>query len=220
MMRAYSEIYLNSATAIMAEMVDYAVNDQEVSGDDYMHMFIVSGIAKQFERGNPKYIAGKSGIEIADEVILKIKGNIKNTLIKLQENRTAEYWAGWALAQYQWYTAMQFDEIQRSLPFSYIVKLYPTLHEADITKFYEIADKHIAALNTQTNLKRIRNAAGITQDKLATESGVSLRSIQMYEQRNKDINKAQAITLAKISRVLGCEMEDLLEREKDQEFHN
>lgn len=43
------------------------------------------------------------------------------------------------------------------------------------------------------------------------KANVSPRSIQMYEQRNKDINKAQAITLAKISRVLGCAVEDLLE---------
>jgi hypothetical protein len=35
----------------------------------------------------------------------------------------------------------------------------------------------------------------------------------MYEQRNKDITKAQPITLAEISRILGCEGEDLLETE-------
>ena len=52
---------------------------------------------------------------------------------------------------------------------------------------------------------------GLSQAQLAEEAQISLRSIQMYEQRNKDINKAQALSLAKISRVLGCEMEDLLE---------
>ena len=57
----------------------------------------------------------------------------------------------------------------------------------------------------------MHTTAGITQEKLATKANVSLRSIQMYEQRNKDINKPQAITLAKISRVLGCEVEYLLE---------
>lgn len=34
----------------------------------------------------------------------------------------------------------------------------------------------------------------------------------MYEQRNKDINKASAETLYKISKVLGCTMEDLIEK--------
>jgi len=33
----------------------------------------------------------------------------------------------------------------------------------------------------------------------------------MYEQRNKDINKAQAITVLKLARTLGCEVEDLIE---------
>ena len=48
--------------------------------------------------------------------------------------------------------------------------------------------------------------------KLAKRSQVSLRSIQMYEQRNKDINKASAETVLRLSRVLGCTMEDLLEK--------
>lgn len=50
------------------------------------------------------------------------------------------------------------------------------------------------------------------QSELAIHSGVSLRSIQMYEQRNKDINKASAETLLKLSKALGCTMEDLIEK--------
>jgi hypothetical protein len=34
----------------------------------------------------------------------------------------------------------------------------------------------------------------------------------MYEQRNKDINKANADALYRISKVLGCSMEALLEK--------
>ena len=57
-------------------------------------------------------------------------------------------------------------------------------------------------------------AGGIpaVQAELAKRSQVSLRSIQMYEQRNKDINKASAETVLRLSRVLGCTMEDLLEK--------
>ena len=65
--------------------------------------------------------------------------------------------------------------------------------------------------NSDTNLKRIRTSYGCSQSKLAEMSGVSLRSIQMYEQRNKDINKAQADSLHRLAKVLGCSMEDLLE---------
>ena len=45
-----------------------------------------------------------------------------------------------------------------------------------------------------------------------SSSGVSFRTIQQYEQRQKDINKAQAETLLRLSRSLFCNMEDLLEK--------
>ena len=89
--------------------------------------------------------------------------------------------------------------------------MYYTLHEADISKFVDIADNRMKELYPETNLKRIRMAYGCTQADLAKKSGVSLRSIQMYEQRNKDINKANADALYRISKVLGCSMEDLIE---------
>ena len=45
---------------------------------------------------------------------------------------------------------------------------------------------------------------------------MNVRSIQLYEQRVNDIDKAEAHTLYKLSRVLGCGVEDLLESpEKD-----
>lgn len=50
-----------------------------------------------------------------------------------------------------------------------------------------------------------------SESQLAKRSNVSLRSIQMYEQRNKDINKASAETVLSLAKVLGCTMEDLLE---------
>lgn len=62
-----------------------------------------------------------------------------------------------------------------------------------------------------TNLKKHRTAKGLSQSQLADASEVSVRMIQKYEQRDKDINKAQAGTLLKIARALGCTIEDLLE---------
>ena len=215
MMRAYSEKYLNSATQILAEMLDYAANDCGFDCDLFMQMFIVSGIAKQFERGNLRCITGRSGVELASEIIRKVKGEKNTVTPKFRNGRTPEYWAGWALAQYQWYTAATFEDIQRSMPILDVIKLYPTLHEADITKLYNVMASAIQKESPQTNLKRIRTLAGMTQERLANDSGVSLRSIQMYEQRNKDINKAQALSIAKLARVLSCEIEDLLELETE-----
>ena len=212
-MRAYKEAYLNHAAKNLGSMLDYAVNDCEMDGGLFLHMFITSGLAAQFEHGNPKVIAGMSGAELAVRAIETGTGVKPSADPRERDYRTREYWAGWALAHYQWSTAMSFSAILRFLPFDDVLRMYPTLHEADITKFYMAADEIRFRELPQTNLKRIREASGMSQSQLSNEAGVSLRSVQMYEQRNKDVNKAQAITLAKIARALGCEVEDLLEKE-------
>lgn len=90
--------------------------------------------------------------------------------------------------------------------------MYDTLHETDVSKFVEIADSRMKEYFTETNLKRIRTAYNCTQAELSERSGVGLRSIQMYEQRNKNINKASADTIYSLAKVLGCTMEDLIEK--------
>ena len=211
MTHAYRKTYLYNAARNFGSMMDYAVNDCALEGCMYLHMFISSGLAHQFERGNPKVVAGMSGVELAIEAIMKTTGNAPKAIPSVTDYRTSEYWGGWALAQYQWYTSRSFASILRFMPFSDILNMYYTLHEADITKFYETAEDIYARARPQTNLKRIREATGLSQSKLAAESGVPLRSIQVYEQRNKDINKAQALTVVKIARALGCDVEDLME---------
>lgn len=65
-----------------------------------------------------------------------------------------------------------------------------------------------------SNLKDTRIAKKLTQNKLAEESGVNLRMIQHYEQGVKDINKAEAMTVYKLSEALDCNVWELLEFEK------
>jgi len=212
-MRAYKETYLHNAANKFGNMMDYAMNDCLLDGDKFLHMFIASGLAQQFEQGNPKIIAGMSGIDLAVSAILAVTGKSPAIIPAEIDYRTAEYWGGWALAHYQWRTMRGFGSILRYLPFSDIMYMYPALHEADITKFYAAADEIYSIKCPQTNLKRIRESAGLSQSELADEAGVSLRSIQMYEQRNKYINRAQAITLVKIARALSTDVDDLLEME-------
>ena len=49
------------------------------------------------------------------------------------------------------------------------------------------------------------------QTMLAEKSGVNIRIIQSYEQRKRDINKAQFSTVVKIAEALECNPVDLLE---------
>lgn len=96
------------------------------------------------------------------------------------------------------------------LPIEEVLNLYSTLHEADITKFFDIANTYFDNKEI-SNLKIVRQASGLSQSKLAKLAGVKLRSIQMYEQKRNDINKAQGETLYKLAKVLGCNIEDLLD---------
>ena len=89
--------------------------------------------------------------------------------------------------------------------------MYSVYHEMDITKFIETMEAKCAVPLRESRLKVMRESRGLSQTELARESGVKLRNIQMYEQRVNDIDKAQAQTVYKLARVIGCNVEDLLE---------
>ena len=210
--RAYQETYLSKAQASLGDAFDYAINAYHISGSDFIKLFTASSISRRMENGEPAYLAGKSGIEIAADVILETTGKQLETEPQEHFGRSREYWIGWALCYYQWFSARSYSDIFVVLSYEDLANMYYTLHEADITKFVDIVDEKIRAHFKDTNLKRIRSSYGCTQAELAKRSGVTLRSIQMYEQRNKDINKASADALYRISKVLGCSMESLLEK--------
>ena len=212
MIRAYQEIYLSSAQAALGDAFDYAVNVCNIPGADFVKLFTASTVGKRLENGEPAYLSGKSGIEIALDVILEATGKQLEAIQQERMDRSREYWIGWAIAYYQWYSDRKYSEIFQALSFSDMQKLYTTLHEADISKFVETADKLVKEHFADTNLKRIRTSYGCTQAELARRSGVGLRSIQMYEQRNKDINHASVEAIYRLSKVLGCTVEDLIEK--------
>lgn len=210
--RAYQETYLSKAQAALGDAFDYAINTCRISGADFIKLFTASSVSRRMENGEPAYLAGKSGIEIAADVLLESTGKQLEAEPQEHFGRSREYWIGWAVCYYQWFSARSYSDIFKVLSYEDLENMYYTLHEADITKFVDIADEKIREQFKDTNLKRIRSSYGCTQAELAKRSGVSLRSIQMYEQRKKDINKASADALYRISRVLGCSMESLLEK--------
>ncbi len=211
MTHAYSEFYLNDAKECLADMLDFAVNDCGFPIDWFASLFLTTGYAKKFESGNPAVISGMSGVELAREIITKAYRGKKLPEAKAGEGATPEYWAGWALAEYQWASGHSFQDIFERVPLSDILKMYPVYHEMDITQFIDSMERFYHRVELETKLKRVRECRGLSQTELAKLSGVKLRSIQMYEQKVNDIDKAQAQTLYKISRVLGCNIEDILE---------
>ena len=91
-------------------------------------------------------------------------------------DKSPEFWCGWALAYYQWYSGKSFHSILSAVGLSEIMAMYPLYHEMDVAMFVD-----------------------------------EIERIQLLEQRQRDINKAQAMTLYKLSHALHCKMGDLME---------
>lgn len=211
MMNAYNELYLNDAIRCLANCFDYAINDCHISPDDFEKMFVHSGVSKNFEVGNPSIISGKSGEELVIKIIKKYYPNKEIPNTHYPFDRTPEYWAGWALAQYQWKTGKRFKDIFLRISLKEIILMYSVYHEMDISSFIETMEKKYYDKKLDTKLKTIREFRQISQSTLSKISNVSIRSIQLYEQEVNNIDKAQAHTLFKLARALGCQIEDLLE---------
>ena len=207
---AYDEDYVRLAQRIMGDMLDYAVNTLEYELGFFYQMFLVSGIARQFEIGNPMYVAGKNGCEVAKEVISLsgLKEPEEEDLMYL--DKSPEYWTGWALAYYQWKTGRSFREIDHVVRVDKICGMYGTFHEADIEKFVLVIEEKIKEQET-SRLRRLRSYAKLSQRQLAEKADVPVRQIQLFEQGERDINKTQGMTLVKLSRVLKCQPEKLLQ---------
>lgn len=209
-MNAYSSLYLERAREALGNMLHYAVYDLDIKSTAFYKMFICSGIANAFGSGDPRYIVGMSGIELAQEVVNSATGRYPDKEPDYTMNRTPEYWAGWAIAYYEWCTCIPFDRIDEAVPITEIIEMYDPLHEADITRFVDAIDQRIYNRNNLSQLARLRAYAGITQKALADRSGVSVRMIEQYEQNRKKLDHASCSTVYSLSKVLGCSMEDLI----------
>ena len=211
MMNAYDKIYLDDAMSNLAVMLDYG---SATYGDPeaFFDRFLVSNICKQFAMGNPRYLSGMSGIELAERVVSETGGTSLYAEYKTS-GRSAAYWAGWALAYLQWFTAYSFEKMQEwGIDIAFLLYLYPTHHEADISKLIETATKRMdeSKAKAPNALKRQRKCAGLTQQELAGRSGVKLRMIQAYEHNYQDISKAEAGSVLRLAKALSCSVEDLL----------
>ena len=213
MMNAYSELYLDDAMRNLGDMIEYAVCDCGYHPDEFFDWFIASKIAEKFGKGSPKYIAGMSGIELAEAVMLEVHIKPKRKEATQNTYKGKEYWAGWILAYYQWITGRRFEDIvEDGISLSRVLSMY-ILHEADVSKFVESANEIIKRnkMGAKSKLHKIRKARGFTQQQLSEASGVTLRMIQLYEQKQNDIGKAQLKVVLRLAKVLGCDIEDLID---------
>ena len=207
--RAYDENYIYAAQNILGHAVDFAVTSLNIDIDEFGSAFAVSNVSKQFANGNPKYVIGMNGCEFAREILRETKKEYNDVEDVMYLDKSPEYWAGWALAFYQWYVNKSFMSILSVCALSDIVGMYGVYHEMDIMHFVDFLDEKSKGHDIQ-RLKRLRMYAGLSQKELADSSGIPLRTIQQYEQGQKDLSHARADSVIRLARALYCEVEDLI----------
>ena len=212
MIHAYDKLYLDKAQTVLARMLDFAVYELHYPLDVFFDLFLKTGLADRFGTGDYELLVGMSGVELAYTVLEEAQKPVQRKPVRYSADRSKAYWTGWALAYYQWDTALSFAEITQAVPITEIEAMYTPYHEMDIRQFVDHMNELYLKAHPDTNLKRLRKSVGFSQNALAEASGVPLRTIQQYEQRRKNINKAQAEYLVMLAQALCCRVEDLLEK--------
>lgn len=207
-MHAYDEDYLPDAKNHLGIMLDYAVNTCHMDIRDIFMRFAYGTVGPAFAMGHPMFVAGMSGGDLARRV-LEGTGWARPTPPYQFNGYSPEYWAGWALAHFQWYCGLDFAEIdRRGLHIEDVLGMYHPLHEADIRKFLDFASRKIHP--AENPLKALRKAAGLTQAGLAQKAEVPLRLIRAYEQGALFLSRAETATVMRLARALECEVRRLV----------
>lgn len=210
-MNAYDYDLMPRAQKVMGSLFDTSINFYGIKLDDFYHMFLNSPISKKIERGDPAIIEGHSGRELSYSLL---ENNGFQNLEKPEYysiGRNKSYWLGWTMAYYQWYKGISFSRITDGVDIDVYWNMYDKYHEMDVLQFVDRADVLRRNAQTESKLKRLRGYAKLSQSQLAEKSGVPIRTIQQYEQKAKDINRANVDYVVRLSKVLNCDVDMLLE---------
>ena len=207
MIHAYNEEYLLHARNVMGKMFDFVVYDLNIELENFFDLFIESGVAYKFYKGDTGVISGKSGYELALQVLNIMNKDVEITFPNYTLNHSKEYWLGYFLSYYSWYSNINYEDIILCVSIKELLLMYDKYHEMDIMHF---VDKLNEIIFNSNKLKFYRKKRKLSQKELATLSNIPIRTIQQYEQNQKDLDKANVTYLVNLARVLNCSVEDLL----------
>lgn len=195
-----------TAIESVAEMFEYAKCYYKLDCGKFFNLFNSSHISDKIYKLDMVYVYGKSSIELVAEICEtqgeKIyKGN-DTTLIN-----PSYYWLGIIVASYCFGKSISFMEFAERIDINELLKLYGVMHEAPQMRMIDEID---SILRTQeSSLARIRRTRNVSQKELSIMSNVSLRSIQMYEQKQKSISKASFETVRNLANSLSVNTDKL-----------
>lgn len=95
-----------------------------------------------------------AGGELAERILEKCGKVFEGTKDIPYIDYPPEYWVGWILAYYQWYTGRSFSAICKKLPYQSILDMYGVLHEADPRKAVSVFEGMMTK-DGETNLAKV-----------------------------------------------------------------
>ncbi len=214
---AYPQNRLQPMQEVLAEILDAAVYELHLDATEFYDTFAISDLAKRMEKGDLKILDelkekfGGSYKKLAGTIMAGRERQVGQVPLRYAGGTSPEHWAGTMLAYYQWQSCIPFAEINKYLSIEYVKGMHGDFHERSPQEFAATISTLFKGAKRDTNLASIRRAAGMSQKQLAEAADIPVRTIQQYEQRQKNINKAQAEYIFRMARVLGCKMDDLLE---------
>ena len=154
---------------ILGDAVDFAVMQLGVEIDVFGKAFAVSDASKQFGSGNPRYVAGMNGCELARKVLEETHTPFQDAEDVMFIDKGSEYWA---LAFYQWFSGYDFMDILTDVSMERILAMYAVYHEMDLMQVADRMDERMKSAYPQTKLRMYKENCGLSQSELAVESGV------------------------------------------------
>ena len=139
MKSSYDEIYLSDVQKNLGFFFQFMLCNMKFSPEEVQKKFLESIIPYQIEIGNPDFLCGKSGLELA-KICLEdsdVSSQISESLSEPYYPQ-AEYWSGYVLAYCQWKNAISFSRILNNYSLELLLSSYNLMHEADISKINQL----------------------------------------------------------------------------------
>ena len=137
---AYSKLYLEDARLALGSMLESAVYLFGIELGKFWSLFLASHVSDDFGHGLSGTVSGRSGWELAAEILDDAHVTFKREKPTGVIGRSREFWAGWALAQYQWRSGLSFRAIEEFAPLKDILLMYSPYHEMGIDQFFDALD--------------------------------------------------------------------------------
>lgn len=224
-MSAYNINYQSHVQRNIGAMLDCGVNTLEFGMRDFYNMFLACEMSDRLNRGDSYTVCTLGGVELAEYVVCTAMNNSKYIHVRKASDpaynqqlsdaiinvNSAEYWTGKVLVAYAREKNLSYDELDRLIPIEQIYELYHDYKDADDLMINIKLDEMMKESSKTSKIKARREMMGISQAELAKRADISVRTLQQYEQKRKNINNAAAITLVNICNVLHCDVRDLME---------